>query len=112
MPVKAEEYNGVCVISVEGDLIADNCLAVRTAAEQFVLNRHLADFIVDLEKCTFTDSEGLETLLWLKNRADELFGQAKLAHLDENFKKILQITRLESRFECQDDLAAALKMMR
>ena len=30
------------------------------------------------------DSEGLETLLWIKRKAEELFGQVKLVNIDEN----------------------------
>jgi hypothetical protein len=33
-------------------------------------------------------------------------------NLDENVRKILEITRLDHSFECCDDLIAALKTMR
>ena len=112
MPVKCEEYNQVCVMSIDGDLTAENAGHVRTASEERITNRQVVDFIVDLEKCGFIDSEGLETLLWLKRRSDDLFGQAKLVGLDDNCRKILEITRLEHRFECHKDVPAALKMMR
>ena len=112
MPVHCDEYNQVCVMSIDGDLAGEACAQARKDAEQRVEQRHLVDFVVDLEKCGFIDSEGLETLLWLKRRAEELFGQIKLVHLDENCRKILEITRLDQRFECQKDLATALKMMR
>ena len=112
MPVRCEEYNQVFVLSVDGDLTAENAAALRTASEERIGNRQVVDFIVDLEKSGFIDSEGLETLLWLKRRSDDLFGQAKLVGLDENCRKILEITRLEHRFECHKDVPAALKMMR
>ena len=48
----------------------------------------------------------------MKRRCEDLFGQIKLANLDENCRKILEITRLEHRFECHGDLATALKTMR
>jgi hypothetical protein len=41
-----------------------------------------------------------------------MFGQVKLANLDENLRKILEITRLEHRFETHAGLAMALKTMR
>jgi anti-anti-sigma factor len=112
MPVRCEEYNQVCVLSVDGDLTSENASALRTASEERINNRQVVDFIVDLEKSGFIDSEGLETLLWLKRRSDDLFGQAKLVGLDDNCRKILEITRLEHRFECHKDVPAALKMMR
>jgi anti-anti-sigma factor len=112
MPIRAEEYNQVCVLSVDGDLSGDTAASVRNSSEERINNRQIVDFIVDLEKCGFIDSEGLETLLWLKRKSDDLFGQAKLVGLDENCRKILEITRLEHRFECHKDVPAALKMMR
>jgi hypothetical protein len=51
-------------------------------------------------------------LLWMKRKCEDLFGQFKLSHLDENMRKILEMTRLEHRFECHTDLTSALKTMR
>jgi anti-anti-sigma factor len=112
VPIRSEEYNQVCVIAIEGDLMGDNAASVRKTVDDHVTARHIASFVLDFEKCDFADSEGLETLLWLRHRCDELFGQCKLVALPENMKKILEITRLDHRFECQKDMTAALKMMR
>jgi anti-sigma B factor antagonist len=112
MPVKCEEYNQVCVMSVDGDFAADEIGAARKAFENLVEKRQIVDFVIDLEKSGFVDSEGLELLLWMKRKCEDLFGQIKLAGLDENVKKILEITRLEPRFECHADLPSALKTMR
>ena len=112
MPVKCEQYNQVCVMAVNGDLDGDNAALVRKAAEEHIDQKQVVDFIIDLEKSGFVDSEGLETLLWLKRRCEDLFGQMKLANCDENCRKILEITRLAHRFESHDDLTAALKTMR
>jgi len=112
MGIRCDEYNKVSVIAVDGDLTADTAAALRKAIDERVESKQLVDFIIDLEKTPFIDSEGLETLLWLKRRCDDLFGQVKLVNLDDNCRKILEITRLDHRFECQQDLAAALKTMR
>jgi anti-anti-sigma factor len=112
MPLKSEDYNNVCVISIDGDLAGSANEAVRKTAEERIDHRQIVDFVIDFEKGTFFDSEGLETLLWLKRRSEDLFGQLKLAALDENCQKILEITRLEHRFECHPDLPSALKTMR
>lgn len=112
MPVQCDEYNKVCVLGIDGDLSAENAAEIRKQAEHAIDSKQVADFVVDLEHCPFVDSEGLEALLWLKRRSEDLFGQMKVVAVDENCRKILEITRLEPRFECQKDLAAALKMMR
>jgi len=113
MPIKCEDYNNVFVIALDGDLTADGpAESLRKIAMERIDQRQIVDFVVDFEKSSFFDSEGLETLLWLKRRAEDLFGQVKLVNLDENCRKILEITRLEPRFECHNDLASALKTMR
>ncbi len=112
MPVRCDEYDRVCVIGIDGDLNGENAACLRASADERIDRKQIVDFVVDLEHCPFIDSEGLESLLWLKRRCEDLFGQVKLIGLDENCRKILEITRLEPRFECQKDLAAAVKMMR
>lgn len=110
--MKCEEYNNICVLTPGGDFAAEETAAARKSIEELIDKKHLTDFVFDFEKTTFIDSEGLETLLWVKRRAEDLFGQVKLVNLDENCKKILEITRLEHRFECHAELAGALKTMR
>lgn len=112
MPVKCQEYNQVCVISLEGDFAGAEIAPVRQAFEDRVEKSQVAEFVLDMEKVGFIDSEGLELILSMKKQCEDLFGQLKLSGLDENVKKILEITRLEQRFECHKDLPAALKNMR
>ncbi len=112
MPVKCEEYNQVCVMSVDGDFSAAEIDVARKLFENLVDHRQIVDFVIDFEKCGFADSEGLELLLSMKRRCEDLFGQIKLTGLDETMRKILEMTRLEHRFECHADLPAALKTMR
>ncbi|MGH7213858.1 MAG: STAS domain-containing protein [Tepidisphaeraceae bacterium] len=112
MSVKCEQYNQVCVMAVAGDFSGENTVAAKKAVEENIDQHQVVDFIVDLEKADFLDSDGLETLLWIKRRCEDLFGQVKLVNLGESVRKILEITRLEHRFECHAELAAALKTMR
>jgi anti-anti-sigma factor len=111
MAIKCEEYSQVCVMEVHGDFMAESAVAAKKALEDHIEQRHIVDFVVDFGKSSFVDSDGLEALLWMKRRCEDLFGQIKLVNLDDNCKKILEITRLEHRFECSPDLAAALKNM-
>ncbi|MBA3273523.1 MAG: STAS domain-containing protein [Chthoniobacterales bacterium] len=110
--IKCEDYNKVCVVSVTGDFVADLAAVARKNIEGAIDDRQVVDFVIDFEKSGFIDSDGLETLLWVKRKCEDLFGQVKLINIDENCKKILEMTRLEHRFECHADLAGALKTMR
>lgn len=112
MPVKADDYEQICVLTVDGDLSAETAVAVRKTVEDSIDQRQIVNFILDFETCSFLDSEGLSTILWIRRRVEELFGQVKLVNLDDNVRKILEITRLDHRFECPSDLTTALKSMR
>lgn len=112
MPVRSDDYDQISVLTVEGDLSAENVDQLKELVSSNLINKNQADFILDLEKCEFADSNGLEALLWLRRQSEEAFGKTKLASVTENLKKILQITRLDTRFETHADLADALKYMR
>jgi anti-anti-sigma factor len=112
MAITCEEYNQVCVLTLGADFVGSEVGQARTCVEDLIDKRHIVNFVFDFEKATFVDSEGLEALLMIKRRSEELFGQIKLVNLDEHCRKILEVTRLDHRFECHDDLAAALKTMR
>ncbi len=112
MPVKSEDYNQVCVISVSGEFVGPEIASARQCADDAINNRQMVDIIMDMEKVPFIDSEGLETLLWMKRRCEEVFGQLKLVGLDENCRKIMEITRLDHRLECHDNLESAVKTLR
>jgi anti-anti-sigma factor len=111
MSVKTEEYDKVCVIEVDGDLSGENARLTGAALDEKSDQRRIVDFVVDLGKCSFIDSEGLEVLLSMKRRCEDMFGQVKLARPDESCRAILHMTRLEARFETHDDLPEALKTM-
>lgn len=112
MPIKTDEYDRVCVMTVTGDLSGPDAESARKIVDDLIEKRQIIDYIVDLEKCEFIDSEGLEALAAVKKKCEDMFGQVKLVHLDDNCKKILEITRLDRRFECHAEVAQALKTMR
>ena len=112
MPLKTEIYNGVCVISALNDLSGEEPAAVRKTVEKHIQDHHIVSYIVDLEHCPFVDSQGWETLLWLKTESEKLFGMTRLTGLDDTLRKILEITRLSNRFQTNVDVSQALKTMR
>ncbi|HQY88589.1 MAG TPA: STAS domain-containing protein [Tepidisphaeraceae bacterium] len=112
MSVVSTEYERVCVVQLKNDLSGDESAEARKAVEESMQQNQIVDFIIDLSGCSFIDSSGLETLLWAKQRAEQMFGKMKLINVDDNCRKILEITRLDSKFECCGDLASALKTMR
>lgn len=112
MPIQCDEYDRVAVLSVEGDFAAEQVVAAREAVRRMLDERQVVDFVADLARCPFLSSEALELLLWLKRRAEESLGRVKLAGCDDTVLKILEMTRLRSRFECIPGVEAAVRQMR
>jgi anti-anti-sigma factor len=107
--VKCDEYGQVCVIALHGDFVGPAAEQVQKTIDQRLKDRRSSNFVIDFEGSRFISSEGLETLLALRRRCEERRGQVRLAGLDDNCRKILQITRLDHHFECHPDVATALK---
>ena len=110
--ITSQDYERVCVLVVAGDFVGDEAQPAHAIVDEAIAKRQIVDFVVDFAACNFIDSAGLEVLLAIKRHCEELFGRVKLIHLDEHCRKILEVTRLEPRFECCRDLASALKTMR
>jgi anti-anti-sigma factor len=103
-----DQYNGVSVITVSGDLVGPEATALREAAS---VPSHARACVIDLEQCRFMASDGLESLLAALRSHEAAGSSLKLAGLDANCRTILQLTRLDHRFECCADVASALKLI-
>lgn len=112
MALRCDDYDGICVLSVGGDLAGEAVTAARRGAADQIEQRNIVQVVVDLEQTAFVDSAGLEALLWIKRRCEESCGQMKLAGISSNVRKILEMTRLDHQFQTAADVTAALKMMR
>ncbi|HEY4330663.1 MAG TPA: STAS domain-containing protein [Phycisphaerae bacterium] len=111
MNVRCEDYDHVTVVSMSGEFTADTTELFRKQIDER-LERKVRFFVVDLQQTPFMDSKGLETLIWLQEQCDERLGQMRLCNPDEACKKILQVTRLDGRFDVFADVTEAVKTMR
>jgi anti-sigma B factor antagonist len=109
--VSYEDYEDLSIVTVSGELTADDDDAFRrTFGERLESGtRHL---ILDLEFLEQIDSAGLEALLWLQEQANRHQGQLRLVKVDDHVLKILQITRLDRRFELCNKVEIAVRSVR
>jgi anti-anti-sigma factor len=108
MRIKTQDYNGVTVVELQGELDGDFIeLLQKTITETVAQGR--TGIVVDMSAVGFIDSKGLEQLLWSRDYCDENRCEFRLAGLDENCEKILEITRLDGQFDCYAELAEAVK---
>ena len=97
-------------MSLHGDFVSEDTETLRReAGERLQSSTH--DFVLDLSKTEFIDSMGLETLIWLQEQCVDRLGQIHLAGCAENVIKILEITRLASRFDCHEDVESAISQL-
>lgn len=108
MKMKTQDYNDVTVIELQGELDGDSTEPFQKSIFD-VISRGKAGVVIDMSSVEFIDSQGLELLLWLRDYCDENKHELRLARLNENCAKILEITRLESKFDSYDELAEAVK---
>jgi len=109
MNITAESYGHAVVLNMKGEITEDALSVLRREIQHQLSGKDVVDLVLNLERVPFIDSMGLEFLLDLQERLSEKFGQIRIVQPDENVRKILEITRLESDFEIYEDIAEAVK---
>lgn len=109
MQITAESYGQAVILNCKGELTADSLEAFRRAVEHQLAEEQVRDLVLNFEEVPFLDSAAIEYLLELQVTLADRLGQVKLARLDENLRKIMEMTRLESAFERYDDLSEAVR---
>lgn len=108
MKLKIQDYNDVTVVELHGDLDADVVELFQNAITEIVTKRKTG-VVLDMSGVGFIDSQGLEQLLWTRDYCNENMRELRLAGLDENCAKILEITRLANEFGHYAELAEAVR---
>lgn len=108
MAASLTQYGDVTVMNLKDDLVGQEVESFTHRASQAVAARQV-QLVIDMSLCKGIDSAGLEALLDLQGKCETEFGTTKLCGLDETCKRILEITRINRRFEAFDTLEAAVK---
>jgi anti-anti-sigma factor len=110
MKLKTQDYNDLTVVELQGELTADFVEMMKNAMIELVARKKLG-IVLDFSHIVFIDSKGLEHLLWLRDYCREQSCALKLAVLNENCSKILEMTRLDREFDRYGELAQAVKSL-
>lgn len=108
MKVNTQDYNNITVVELQGELDGDLAELMQKTITDIIKTGKIGT-VLDMSEVGFIDSEGLERLLWARDYCDENNCQFRLAGLDENCTKILEITRLEKELDYYAELAEAVK---
>jgi anti-sigma B factor antagonist len=108
MRISTQNYNTVTVVDLQGEFDGDVGDSLKNAVAEIV-SKGRTGIVLNMSDVSFIDSEGLELLLWVRDYCRRNKAQLRLAALDENCEKILEITRLENEFDRHTELAEAVK---
>ncbi|MDD5327780.1 MAG: STAS domain-containing protein [Phycisphaerae bacterium] len=108
MKIKTQDYNDVTVVELQGELDSDSVELLQNTIAG-IIAAHKSGIVLDMSGVSFIDSAGLEQLLYVWDCCNENNCQLRLARLDEILMKILEVTRLDSKFERYAELAEAVK---
>jgi len=108
MKINQQDYGDVTVIELHGEFVDEYCKPLQDVISELV-RRQRTGIVLDMSKVTIIDSKGLEQLLWSRDYCHENKSQLKISGLEENIKKILEITRLGNRLDQYEELAEAVK---
>ena len=109
MSITVESYGHSVLLNIKGELTEDTLAAFNQEVDRQLQEKDVIDLVLNMENVPFIDSNAMEYLLDLQDRLAERMGQVKLLRCDENVRKILEITRLESSFEIFKDIHEAVK---
>jgi anti-anti-sigma factor len=110
MNLTQQDHEHLTVFRVRGELAGESCDGFRRATLSR-MDAQIRDFVLDLSETEFVDSQGLETLLWLQEVAGERLGQVRLAGVSDSVRRILEVTRLASRFDARSDVESAIRSL-
>lgn len=111
MKLSYEDHRQVTVVTLSGELTADQVDAFRRSCQDR-FGAGIRDVVLNLEHLSFVDSAGLETLLWIIDEASERGGQLRLVKPDPTIRKILEASRLDRRFNIHESIESAAKSLR
>ncbi len=108
MKIKSQEYNDVVVVELQGEFTCECVKQFEDTVSSIAASGHKG-IVLDMTNVVFIDSVCLEQILWLRDSCLENNSMLKLAGLDENCAKILELTRLASQLDSYEELAGAVK---
>ncbi len=108
MKTQTQKYNDVTVIELQGEFTEEFTREFQNNLSTLISER-CQGVVIDMTSVSFLDSKALECLLWLTDYCHENMTQLKIAGLDENCRKILEITRLLQKFDTYSELSEAVK---
>jgi len=108
MNLETREDGTVTILTVTGDLVIGDPETTFKKTVTRLLEEGRVHLLVDLTGVGFLDSSGLGALVRALTQSQKEGGQTKLLGANDQIRKLLQMTKLDSVFELHDDLGTAV----
>lgn len=108
MKVEVRNENDVTVLKPVGSLVIGAPEKVMAEAVSRVFVDGRTRLVIDVSGVKRMDSSGIEIILTACQRARELGGDVKLAHVSPRFQTLFEIAQLTSVLKIYPDVAAAI----
>ena len=108
MKIESQKYSDVMVLRLQGDFTAETLKSIEDETSNAFASK-VSGIVLDMNKVVFMDSQALEFLVDLVEECRENTRQLKIAGLDENCTKILELTGLLAQFDTYTELPEAVK---
>ncbi|MEM7227344.1 MAG: STAS domain-containing protein [Planctomycetota bacterium] len=111
MKFSYEDHDAVTVLTLSGEFNTDQADGFRRKCQDR-FRAGIRDIVLDVTHLELIDSAGLELFMWLQDEAATNLGQLRLVQPGETIRKILEITRLDKRFDVHDSIESAARSLR
>jgi len=111
MKFSYEDHESITVLTVSGEFNADQADSFRRKCQER-FRAGIRDIVLNVEHLELIDSAGLELMLWLQDEAALNLGQLRVVQPSDTIRKILEITRLDKRFDVHHSIESAAKSLR
>lgn len=111
MKVSAQDHGHISVLTLSGEFTTEDVDHFQRIYTERTSGGAM-HILLDCEHLEFVDSAALEALLRARDEIGSGGGQFRLIALDDNVKKILEITRLNKAVETHDTLENAVRSVR
>lgn len=109
MKIDSRAVNGITIFDMNGRItLGEDTLAFRSAIGSLVAEGRKM-ILLNLHDVPYIDSSGLGELVAAFTRVRDSGGELKLLNLSPKIRTLLEITRLYTLFDVQDDETAAIK---